>query len=251
MRERQKGSGNDQALIKILANPIRVHALHILNQREASPKELADALDFELSGMSYHVKELRKAGYVELVAMVNGSGRRGGTEHRYIGIKEARFSDEEWDRVPFQMRGQIVAMELAATGQLIAESMESGNFERRSNRHHSLFESVVDEQGWTDAMATLAEAMHRIKEIEGESAERLHAAGDGADTVPMAVSMLGFERKRPDSVAAVSPPALTPLDAERDQHRRAGKEGQAEYDSPGGNGADVAKQHVGDPMHGA
>ncbi len=46
----------DQRLIKALAHPLRVEILAILNERVASPNELAKGLGEGLSQVSYHVK---------------------------------------------------------------------------------------------------------------------------------------------------------------------------------------------------
>ncbi len=51
----------DQRLIKALAHPLRVEILAILNERVASPNELAKGLGEGLSQVSYHVKVLHEA----------------------------------------------------------------------------------------------------------------------------------------------------------------------------------------------
>lgn len=183
-------------IIKALAHPSRVHALHILNQRTASPKELANEVGTSVGKMAYHVRELHKANYIELVKTVP---RRGATEHFYRAIKQAVFSNEEWAQIPEPVRVSIVGMELSATGKLISEAIESGSFERRDNRHHSLHEGMVDEQGWEEAMAVLAEAMEKLSEIQATSTERRIGSDDPG--IPLAVSMIGFERANEGSTA--------------------------------------------------
>ncbi len=178
----------DQNALKALAHPARGHALHILNQRTASPKELAQEVGTSVGKMAYHVRELNKAGYIELVST---EPRRGATEHFYRAIKRAAFSDEEWALVPEPVRSGIVGRQLKITGDLISEALDSGSFEHRDNRHHSLQECVVDEQGWAEAMDLLTETMERLTEIQATSAERrLENEEPG---VPMVVSLIGFE----------------------------------------------------------
>ncbi|HET7574060.1 MAG TPA: winged helix-turn-helix domain-containing protein [Solirubrobacterales bacterium] len=176
-------------LMRALAHPHRVEALHILNRRMASPKELSAAVDCSVSAMAYHVRELEKAGMVELV---REEPRRGSTEHFYRGTGQAIFSEDEWVQLPEPIRAAVVGVELKLTGRLLSESLASGAFEKRASRHHSLHESLVDEKGWNDAMAVLTEAMERIIEIETESAERRLKSGEAG--IPLAVSLLGFER---------------------------------------------------------
>lgn len=185
----QEERTRSEELIKALAHPARVHALHILNQRVASPKELAYEIGTPVGKMAYHIRVLDEAGFIELV---REEPRRGATEHFYKGTQRAVFFEEEWASVPQPVRAAIVGMELKATGKLLSESLGSGVFENRPNRHHSLHESVVDEQGWDEAMQVLEDAMNRVTEIEAESAERRLESHERG--IPLAVSMIGFER---------------------------------------------------------
>jgi predicted ArsR family transcriptional regulator len=178
----------NQDALKALAHPSRAHALHILNQRTASPKELAQEVGTSVGKMAYHVRELNKSGYIELVST---APRRGATEHFYRAIKRAVFSDAEWAQVPEQVRAGIVGKQMEATGALLSNALESGSFERRDNRHHSLYEGLVDEQGWDEAMGLLEETMERLNEIQATSAER--RMGGEEPGIPMAVSLIGFE----------------------------------------------------------
>jgi len=183
-----------QGVLKALAHPSRVRALNILNQRVASPKELAYEVGTSIGKMAYHVRELHKAGYIELVST---APRRGATEHFYRAVKRAVFSDEEWARIPEPVRESIVGRELVATGTLLSEALQSGSFERRTDRHLSLYEMLVDEEGWSEAMALLEEAMERLNEIQATSTERL--LGTEEKGVPLAISMIGFEQATPSS----------------------------------------------------
>lgn len=175
-------------ILKVLAHPARAHALHILNQRTASPKELAHEIGTSVGKMAYHVRELHKIGYIELVKTVP---RRGATEHFYRAIKRPIFSDEEWAQFPEQARVGIVHEQLKVAGELLSEALSSGSFERRENRHNTLFETTVDEQGWEEAMEVLKETMEKIDEIQAVSTER--RLGSDEPGIPMAVALIGFE----------------------------------------------------------
>jgi len=181
--------GIDPALLKAMADPVRCFALTLLNERVASPKEIANELNIEVGAAAYHVKVLRKLDCIELV---DTKQRRGATEHYYRATKRAFFNDEEWAAIPLSVRGKIVTDQHLRTNQLLKASVESGTFEERGNRNHSLFELNVDEQGWNDVMAELEAVVGRLVEIQGESAERrIHS---DEPSIPTAVSLIGFEK---------------------------------------------------------
>lgn len=176
-------------LVKALSHPYRVRALHVMNQREASPKEVAYEVGCTVSTMAYHVRQLESVGFVECVREVK---RRGAVEHFYRGTGRAIFDADEWVLVPEPIRAAVVGVELRLTGELLSESLGTETFEKRADRHHSLHELVVDEEGWAEAMDVLRAAMEGISEVKVRSAERrLRSAEPG---IPLAVSLLGFER---------------------------------------------------------
>jgi len=178
-----------EQLVQALSHPYRVHALRVLNKRTASPKEIAYEIKADISLVAYHIKELAKLDFVEIV---REEARRGATEHFYRGTGRTIFYADEWVLVPEPIRAAVVGLELAATGRLLSASLGNETFERRPDRHHSLQEYTVDEQGWTDAMKALEVCMCRILEVKQESAERRLQTRDTG--IPLAVSLIGFER---------------------------------------------------------
>ena len=69
---------DDPRFVKALAHPLRIHILRILQDRTASPRELADELGAKLPNVSYHVRFLERLGVLELVET---QPRRGALEH--------------------------------------------------------------------------------------------------------------------------------------------------------------------------
>ena len=181
-------AGIDLNLVKAIAHPYRYAALWHLNQRVASPNELAAEMDVNLSELSYHVRELKRLGCIELVRT---APRRGAKEHFYRARKRAFFSDQEWVRLPPSIRESIVAMHINETGRHIGRAIEAGTFEAREDRHHTYTPMVVDEQGWTEAMEALMEMLEKLMEIEAASTARLVESKQ--EGIPMAVSMIGFQ----------------------------------------------------------
>ena len=65
----------DAKLAKAYAHPLRIQILGLLDNRIASPREIAAELGTPLSNTSYHVRQLVSLGFVELV------GRRASRSH--------------------------------------------------------------------------------------------------------------------------------------------------------------------------
>ena len=58
----------DPRIVRALSHPIRHRVLVALNERVASPKELAAELGEPLGNVSYHTRVLAQLGCIELVA---------------------------------------------------------------------------------------------------------------------------------------------------------------------------------------
>src|SRR3989442_3066417 len=88
-------------LIKALSHPIRSRALMILNERVASPSEIADELDESLGVVAYHMRTLEQLGCIELVRRAQ---RRGAVEHYYRALERPWITDEEFAQMPKALR---------------------------------------------------------------------------------------------------------------------------------------------------
>jgi DNA-binding transcriptional ArsR family regulator len=80
----------NQGLLAALKHPLRRRILREMADRKPiSPRELADALDESLSGVSYHVRVLAKTGVVK---EVRRKQIRGATQHFYRWALKARWA---------------------------------------------------------------------------------------------------------------------------------------------------------------
>jgi hypothetical protein len=181
-------SGIDLTLVKALSHPYRFHALKILNERTASPNELAGLLGCDVNKIAYHVRELAKYDCIELVYT---RPRRGATEHFYRATRRPHFGHGEWVAIPASLRENINGMQLEEMGKEIARALEGGSFERRADRHCSYVPGRVDDQGWGEAMELLDETLERFYDILAASNGRLVGSEDKG--IPIALSMIGFE----------------------------------------------------------
>ena len=73
----------DPRLAKALAHPLRARILVVLNERVASPNEIAQMLGEALPNVSYHVRTLSD---LDCIALVRTAQRRGAIEHYYLAL---------------------------------------------------------------------------------------------------------------------------------------------------------------------
>lgn len=180
--------GVNQSLVKALAHELRVEILAILNERMASPNELAKELNEGLSQVSYHVKVLKDYNCIELVKT---EPRRGAVEHYYRATSRAFLTDRDWHQLPDSVRSGMSADLFQALVADAVEAMESGTFDERTDRHLSLTPLVLDQQGWEDVRDALNSTLKQVLDAHAESAKRLGKSGEAGTTV--SVSMLGYE----------------------------------------------------------
>lgn len=192
-------------VVKALAHPLRVRILNILDQRTASPSELADELDVPLGNVSYHVRILAALGMVRLVARKQ---RRGATEHFYRAETRPVITDEGWGRMPEIVKSAMVDASLVTTGEYVQAAAQRGGFSR-ADAHLSRTTFQCDEQAWGELTRLLADTFASARKIVDESAERVARDPHPARFDATAVLML-FEGGEPREVHSHDPPLRRP-----------------------------------------
>jgi DNA-binding transcriptional ArsR family regulator len=158
--------------------------LMMLNQKVASPIELAREIDESLGTVSYHIRLLADLGCIELVRT---EPRRGAVEHYYRAIARPEFSDRDWVQLPPSARRSISDAVLAQIWRDVARAVEQDSFDARDDRHLSRTPLVLDQQGWEDLNELLVDVVARALEIESQSAGRLQEAGAEGTTSKLVV----------------------------------------------------------------
>jgi DNA-binding transcriptional ArsR family regulator len=165
----------DPLLARALAHPLRVRLLTALNERVASPTQLSRDLHERLGNVSYHVSVLLNFGCIELVKK---EPRRGAIEHFYRAVKRPFLSVPDWMSLPDSAQQDISSAMLEMIGQDAREALAAGTLDEREDSHLSRTPMVVDEKGWQDVTALLAETLSRLLEIQAEVSGRLVETGE-------------------------------------------------------------------------
>jgi DNA-binding transcriptional ArsR family regulator len=178
----------DPRIAKALSHPMRARILGILDERVASPNEIAEMIDERLPNVSYHVRALLDLGCIELV---DTAQRRGAIEHYYKAVVRPFFSDRDWKRLPRSGRQAISDVALKVVWEDVSAAIKAGTFDGRSDRHLSHNDITLDEEGWRDVRNALAGMLDEVEKIESASAARLKRSGD--EGIPATIVAMQFE----------------------------------------------------------
>ena len=159
----------DPRIAKAYAHPLRIHILGLLDDRVASPSEIAGELNAPLTHVSYHVRQLAGLG---LIKLVRTTPRRGAVEHHYTAQIRPTITDNAWAQIPEVVKKNLVAGWVQQMGAHVAEAVRDGGFDR-DNAHMTRSAYELDEKGWNAMAKELGKTFERIQKIGEESKARV------------------------------------------------------------------------------
>ena len=166
----------DPRYVKALAHPLRVRILSMLEERDASPVQLAEHLDATLGTVAYHVRTLERLGLIEMVATHQ---RRGATEHVYAAREHPRFSHSAWAATNPMTKHVMIASTLSQIGEYVVQSAASGGFDH-GDAHVSRDALKLDAEGWTSLAQATRRWQQELATIEAAASKRLKKSGEKA-----------------------------------------------------------------------
>jgi DNA-binding transcriptional ArsR family regulator len=167
---------SDPRIIKALTHPLRIQILAALDERTASPSELADELEAPLGNVSYHVRQLAGLG---LIKLVKRTPRRGAIEHHYKAVGRPQITDDAWAGTPATVKDAVVGAALGDLGTAVTAAAAAGGFSR-PDAHLTRTQVALDDRGWKELEKELNATLKRVQKIADDSGKRLAKAGDAA-----------------------------------------------------------------------
>ncbi|HEX8065775.1 MAG TPA: helix-turn-helix domain-containing protein [Thermoleophilaceae bacterium] len=161
----------DPRIAKAYAHPLRVHILGMLDDRIASPSEIAAELEAPLTHVSYHVRQLAGLG---LIKLVRTTPRRGAVEHHYTAKIRPKITDDTWTQVPEVVKKNILAGWVQQVGAHVSAALVEGGFER-GDAHATRSAMELDEKGWKAISKEMARALEKIERLGAEAKARIEA----------------------------------------------------------------------------
>ena len=179
---------SDPRIIKALTHPLRIQILAALDERTASPSELADELGAPLGNVSYHVRQLAGLG---LIKLVKRTPRRGAIEHHYKAVGRPQITDDAWAGTPATVKDAVVGAALGDVGSAVTAAAAAGGFSRPDS-HLTRTQVTLDERGWKDLDNELNATLNRVQKVADASAKRIAKAGpDSAQPATIVMMMFG------------------------------------------------------------
>lgn len=159
----------DPRLVKALAHPLRIQILAILEERVASPSQIAEELGAPLGNVSYHVRQLAELG---LISLVKTQPVRGTLEHYYRAEIRPRISDRAFNTAPNVVKQATVGSTLGQIGDAVNRAAGEGGFSRE-DAHLSRLPLVLDADGWKEVARELESLIDRVDKIQRACGRRL------------------------------------------------------------------------------
>jgi DNA-binding transcriptional ArsR family regulator len=183
---------DDPRYVKAMSHPLRVRILALLDERTASPVELAGWLDATLGTVAYHVRTLERMGLIEIVRRTRV---RGAVEHHYRSNARPRVSDEAWAAAPPIAKQAAVSASLQTIDAYARAASAAGGFDH-ANAHLTRTALQLDARGFSELSRACQRLLAQLERIEQAAAQRMQRNPHATETKDAALVMMLFEAAR-------------------------------------------------------
>lgn len=183
----KKDDGAGRPWLRALAHPLRVRILEFLEERPASPVQMADAFNERLGTVSYHCRVLLECEFIELLET---RPARGAIEHIYRTTPDSEIGSRSWQEVPPSLRGDVAAAAVDDLTTRAIAALKAGTFRSREGSAISWSPMTVDEEGWRELVKLVEDVEERFHLVAKNCAERFRTPTEG---IPVVVAIAAFE----------------------------------------------------------
>jgi DNA-binding transcriptional ArsR family regulator len=209
---------DDPRFVKAMSHPLRVRILAMLDERQASPNQLAGWLGASLGTVAYHVRTLLQLGLIELV---DETRVRGAVEHHYRSVARPTVTAEAWLEASPIAKQAAVGSSLEVIGEYARLSAAAGGFDRPDAQLRRLL-LKLDARGFAQLSTAIEKLFERLDKIEADADKRLAKEPPAEDVIEAGLGVLLFEAARLSSepVAAGAGAGRSRKRPPRDRKRR-------------------------------
>jgi DNA-binding transcriptional ArsR family regulator len=185
----------DERLYKALSHPLRFKILVKLNERAASPSDLAVELGEKVGNVAYHVRTLLD---LETIELVGTEQVRGTLEHFYRATQRPFVDDDHWAALPPSIREQFGDTILQGLWEHVVEAADNGAF-ADPDPHVSWTSLDLDKEGHEAVARILVETIDRVLAEHAASAGReASRSPEESESQRTELAMMHYRRPRPD-----------------------------------------------------
>jgi DNA-binding transcriptional ArsR family regulator len=183
---------DDPRYVKAMSHPLRVRILAMLDERKASPNQLAGWLGASLGTVAYHVRTLEQLGLIELV---DETRVRGAVEHHYRARARPNVTAEGWAQAPPIAKQAAVGSSLDVIAEYARQSAASGGFDREDAQLRRALVRL-DAKGFTALSKAVDKLLEQAEKIEASAAERIAKDPHGDGIVEAGLGVMLFDAVR-------------------------------------------------------
>jgi DNA-binding transcriptional ArsR family regulator len=154
----------------ILAHPTRARIWHRVVEGPVSSAQMAKEFGCDVTHVSYHVKQLEKAGAVE---EVGSRPVRGAVEHFWRSVRRPEISKEEAAEMDPDAKIANVTLISQSSFADLGVSLDSGRFVERDEHVAVRLPGVFDEEGFAKASKAYTDLLDLLYDTEAESKIRI------------------------------------------------------------------------------
>ena len=183
---------DDPRYVKAMSHPLRVRILAMLDERQASPNQLAGWLGASLGTVAYHVRTLLQLGLIELV---DETRVRGAVEHHYRSVARPTVTAEAWLEASPIAKQAAVGSSLEVISEYARLSAAAGGFDRsEAQLRRALLK--LDARGFAQLSKACDKLLERLEKIEADAAKRIGSDPHAEDVIETGLGVLLFEAAR-------------------------------------------------------
>jgi DNA-binding transcriptional ArsR family regulator len=183
---------DDPRYVKAMSHPLRVRILAMLDERTASPNQLAGWLGASLGTVAYHVRTLEQLGLIELV---DETRVRGAVEHHYRARERPVVTAEGWAQAPPIAKQAAVGSSLDVIADYARTSAAAGGFDRQDAQiRRALYR--LDAKGFAQLSKACDKLIEQADKIGDAAAVRIAKDPHADDIVEAGVGLLLFDAVR-------------------------------------------------------
>jgi DNA-binding transcriptional ArsR family regulator len=183
---------DDPRFVKAMSHPLRVRILAMLDERKASPNQLAGWLGASLGTVAYHVRTLEHLGLIELV---DETRVRGAVEHHYRSRERPVVTADGWAQAPPIAKQAAVGSSLDVIADYARASAAAGGFDRQDAQLRRALVRL-DAKGFTQLSKACDKLLEQAEKIEASAAERIAKDPHADDIVEAGLGLMLFDAVR-------------------------------------------------------